>query len=151
MSRWTPITASDLDDTKVAALVNALRNAALGAGQDDPVPEIIQSVVDRIRAEIAGCSRNQLDQDQTTIPKSLKRLACRMVITQAKNRLEMPLKEDERNQLRSDERYLERIARCEVPVDDPDNPITAPVQQTGGTTMVSSRHKKYTGGQLSGL
>ena len=151
MSRWITLTIDDLNDAKVAALVNALRNAALGSGQDDPVPELISSVTTRIRAEVAGCSRNLIDQDTTKIPASLKLLASRMVIVAAKNRLEMPLKEDERSQLRSDERYLERIAQCAVPIEDPDTPITAPVQQSGGVTLVSSRPKKHKGSQLKGL
>ena len=149
--RWITITISDLEDVKTAKLLTPLRTKALGDGQDDPVPEIMASVTTRIRAEIAGCSRNQLDADETKIPASLKLLACRLVIAAASNRLGISLNDDERAQLRSDERYLERIAACAVPVEDPDNAMTAPVQQSGGINLVSSRPKKHTGSQLSGL
>jgi hypothetical protein len=58
MPRWVTITTDDLNDTKVAALVDALRTAALAVGQDDPVDEIIADVISRIRAEVASCSQN---------------------------------------------------------------------------------------------
>lgn len=151
MNNWTPITIADLEDHKVAALVNALRNAARAQNQADPVPAIIQSVVDRIRAEVAGCDRNRLDADTAKIPKSLKVLACQMILAAAKNRLEIALTDDERTQQRSNERYLERIASCDVPVDMPDNPIAAAVQQGGRIRVVTSTPRRATRERMRGL
>lgn len=148
---WISITPADLNAAKLAALVQALRTAALASGQSDPVDEVVSSVVARIRAEIQGCSRNQVDVDPTKIPASLKLLASRMIIAAAKNRLEMQLKDDERTQLRADERYLERIASCAVPIEAPDNPAATAVQQSGGVSLVSSRTRKYKNSNLRGL
>ena len=148
---WLSLTPDDLRETKVAALVTALRSAALGSGQTDPLPGIIQTVVDRIRAEIAGCKNNQLDADTTKIPASLRHIAHRMIIAAAKGRLELPLKEDERNALRDDTRYLERISTCAIPVENPANPITADVQQPGSITVINSRTRRATSNTMAGL
>jgi phage gp36-like protein len=144
---WTSITIADLRDTKVSALVEACRTAALGAGQSDPVPNIIANVVARIRAEVAGCSKNSLDADTAAIPADLKSLACRMIVREAMSRLQQPLNDDEREEQRNDLRYLERIARCEVPVAATDTPASGEVQsgsrieRVGIPTRVATREK----------
>lgn len=151
MSNWTTITAEDLKDTKVARLVEALQSAALGDGQFDPTDAIIADVVARIRAEIASCSTNQLDANTNTIPKDLHRLACRMVVRELQSRLQDPLGEDEREEQRNDLRYLERIAKCEVVVAQPDTPGESEVQQKGGVTVASTRTARATREEMEGL
>lgn len=125
---WIAITIADLKDAKVAALVEACQTAALGSGQTDPTATIIQDVVTRIRAEVAGCRANSLDVDTTKIPADLKSLACRMIIRQCQSRLQIALNDDEREEQRNDIRYLERIAACDVPVSSTDDPATDEVQ-----------------------
>lgn len=151
MSNWIPITPDNLSDYKVDALVQALRTAALGAGQDDPSPAIIQSVIDRIRAECAGRRTNAVDANLSTIPKSLYPLAIRMAIRALKDRLEIALTDDERKQWSSDDTYLARIARCEVPIDLPDNPIAAPVEPHAAIQLVSGPRRPFNEDSLRGL
>jgi phage gp36-like protein len=151
MSNWTTITSDDLNDTKVAAMVNALRTSALASGQTDPSPRIIQEVVSRIRAEIKGCYKNKLDEDQAKIPNSLKDLACRMVLRLLKNRLELPLTDDEKDDRRSDEKFLERIARCEVPITTPDNPTDSGEVQPPPVPYILKRTRRYTATQEDGV
>ncbi len=136
MPNWITITLDDIYDAKLAPYVDALRTKALKAGQADPTPAIIQEVVDRVRAEVAGCERNTLDDDITTIPKDLKALAKRLVLVDMKARLEEPLTEDERRQNDKDIRYLERVADCKVPVAAPDNPEAGAEIQTGGGVQI---------------
>ena len=145
MSNWTTISVADLNDTKVAAMVDALRSSALADGQSDPSARIIQEVVSRIRAEIKGCYKNKLDIDTAKIPNSLKDLACRMIIRLLKNRLELALTEDERSDKRSDERFLERISRCEVPISTPDQPTDSGEVQPPPTPVILKRNRSYTG------
>lgn len=121
---WITITAADLDDTKIAALLEATRTAALASGQADPTSEIIAGVLARVRAEVQGCARNSVDADPTLIPPSLRRLACRMVVFELMGRLQVELTEDERAERRADLRYLERVAACEVPVEPPSTPTS---------------------------
>jgi hypothetical protein len=139
MPRWVTITTDDLNDTKVAALVDALRTAALAVGQDDPVDEIIADVISRIRAEVASCSQNVLDIDETKIPKDLHRLGCRMVLREMQSRLQEPLNTDERTEQENDLKYLQRIASCDLKVAIPDNPQVPPeVQQSGGVEVFNA-------------
>jgi hypothetical protein len=152
MSRWVAITAEDLNDTKVAALMDALRTAALGSGQSDPSDQIILDVTSRIRAEVASCSQNVLDIDETKIPRDLKRLACRMVVREMQSRLQESLNADERTEQENDLRYLERIAKCELKVAEPDDPQTdSEVQQKGGVEVVTKSTVQTTREQMNGL
>lgn len=151
MSNWTAIAVADLKDVKVSALVEALRTAALGSGQDDPVEESIANVVARIRAEIKGCAANQLDSDTTKIPNDLKGLACRMVVREMQSRLQIPLNEDERQEKRDDLRYLERIAACDVPVAAPDDPIEGETQDTAGSPRITEPEPQYDRSSQDGI
>ena len=143
---WTAIAVDDLKDTKVAALVEACQTAALGSGQDDPTSTIIADVIARIRAEVAACRANSLDRDTTKIPADLKSLACRMIMRQCQSRLQLSLTEDEREEQRNDLRYLERIAKCEIPVAATDDPITDEVQAgaVSPSFTAKTRHFKRT-------
>ena len=141
---WISITIDDLKDAKISALVEACRTAALGTGQTDPVPNIIANVTARIRAEISGCAQNVLDVDTTKIPADLKSLASRMIMREAMSRIQQSLTEDEREEQRNDLRYLERIAKCEIPVAAPDTPLTtAEVQSPSGTPRMTARTRQF--------
>jgi len=148
---WVSITIADLKDAKVSALVEACRTAALGAGQADPVPNIIANVATRIRAEISGCAGNVLDVDTAKIPADLKGLACRMIMREAMSRLQQPLTEDEREEQRNDLRYLERIAKCEIPVASTDTPAVSEVQHGLAIQQASTPTRNATREKLAGL
>lgn len=124
MGNWIAITTANLNNAKVAALVDALRTAALGTGQTDRAPEIIQGVVDRLRTEVKGCKNNILDSDPTKIPKSLKAIAVRMILWDLKNSLELEVTEAEKIDHSNDENFLKRVASCDIPVAIADSPET---------------------------
>lgn len=141
---WITITLADLPVAKADALVNALRTAALGAGQVDPMPEVITNATNRIRMEIAAGGRTVLDADATKIPPSLKSLAVRMVLREGQGRLNalggLPLSEDERQESKDDLRFLERIAKGEITVEASSNPESTPtVQAKTGTPRITPR------------
>lgn len=149
---WISITPDDLNDTKVAGLVTACRTKALGLGQTDPAPRIIENAVARIRSEIKGCAVNVLDQDAAKIPKDLKPLAMRMIVRELQSRLLIELKDDEREEWRQDIRYLERIARCEIPVLAPDDPeIVESVHTPSGSPRICSKQRFLTRQKMEGV
>jgi|APCry1669193181_1035450.scaffolds.fasta_scaffold05387_3 hypothetical protein len=127
---WISITKATLYDAKAAALIDACDTAVLGAGQTDRSTGIIQSVVDDLRRKVASCRRNQLDADTTTIPQGLRNLAVDLIIARLKVALELDLSEDERRTLAQHERDLNRVANGEDVVDQPDNPVIAPMEPT---------------------
>jgi len=142
---WIALTINDLNNAKVAALVNALRTAARAPGQADPSTDIIATVTARIRGEVAGCASNVLDADTTKIPASLRSLAARMAVREMQSRLQLELNETERDEMRADERLLERINSCKVPVEAADNPITSPepYQSTTGTPRIVTKKRRF--------
>lgn len=149
---WISITVENLEDAKVAALVTALREAALGDDQSDPTDRIIQGVVDDVRRRIASCASNQLDEDETTIPKSLRDLTVDLVIYRMKARLPgQELTEDEVRQKAEHIRTLERIAEGREVVDQPDTAIAPPVQATAGTPSISTCRAEERRQRRSGL
>ncbi len=150
------LTPSDLTTAKAAPLVDALRTAALADGQSDPMPEIIDAVVARIRAEISAGGKTALDADPATVPPSLKSLALRMVLREGQSRLNaagaLPLSDDEREEWRQDVRYLERIAKGEVSIDATATPEGTPsLQHSGGVSLASSRPRLATRDSLGAL
>jgi len=143
MPNWIQISADDLEAKKVAALVSALRTAALGAGQEDPTDTIIAAVVDRIRRKIASCAANRLDAEELAIPRGLKTMAVDMVLAEMKNRLEIELTADERARLDVHEADLNRIAACKELVEQPDDIADTSVQGATGTPSFAGRERAY--------
>lgn len=148
---WTTITDDDLNHTKLAPLVSALRTAALATGQSDPVDAITSTCIDRVRRKIAACRTNQVDSDTTKIPQSLKALTCRMIIREAKDRLEIELTETEKKQWDVDERELNAIAACEMPVDATDDAEAPEVQSTQPGPTICGRSKRFSRAQQDGV
>jgi len=152
MSKWIPITKASLYDAKIGALIDACDTAALADGQTDRSTGIIQGVVDDIRRKVASCRRNRLDQDVTTIPAGLKNIAVDLVIARLKISIETELSEDERTQIATHERNLNRIANCDDVVEQPDNPIPSSdeMQVSAGVTYKAGC-RKATRAKLDGI
>jgi hypothetical protein len=148
---WTSITTTDLNNAKLAPLMSALRTAALADGQGDPVDAIKITCVDRLRRMISACRTNQVDEDSTKIPQSLKALACRMIIREAKDRLEIELTTTETEQWRVDEKELLAISRCEIPIETSDNATAPEVQSTQPGPTISARPRRFSRSQQDGV
>jgi hypothetical protein len=148
---WIPITVEDLEDKKLAALVTALREKALGASQTDPTPRIIQAVVDMIRRKVASCARNRVDADLTTIPKGLKTMAVDLIYAEMKGRLEEPLTTDESRAIERHTADLNRIADCRDAVDQPDDATDPEVEEPTNSPTISEGRRETRNARRSGL
>ncbi|HEX7860820.1 MAG TPA: hypothetical protein VF773_10865 [Verrucomicrobiae bacterium] len=149
---WTTIEDSDLEDAKIAALVTALRTAALGSTQTDPFENVRTNVILQIRAEIASSQKWQLDSDENKVPRDLKSLACRMVYRELATRLQEPLTEDEQKERDYDNETLKAIREGKRAVASTDSPLEAPEVQVGsGVQVVSSTTVLTTREKMSGL
>jgi len=151
MGNWITITDADLVDHKVAALVNALKTAALADEQGDPTPGLLQAVVDRVRRKVASCPSNRLDADPAKVPAGLKTLTLDLLVFALKNRLEMELSDAEKEQLRTHERDLSAIAACREAVEQPDAPVSAPVEGAGAVDLVHATQLQAGRKQTAGL
>lgn len=148
--RWISITVSDLEDAKIAKLVTALGTKALGDGQTDPSPRIIQAIVTDIRRKISSCRTNRVDADETRIPASLLTLATDLIIFRLKNRLESELTTDEARNLEIHTQTLNRIAACTDVVEQPDDAVEPVVEATAGTPSISNRSNRERRARRSG-
>jgi len=152
MPAWITITLSDLNDARVAELVAALRQEELGAGQTDPMPRRIQTVVDEIRRCLGFCASTPLDVDPLSIPAGLKDLAVEKIVRGLKGRLLMPLTDDEREAEKLYQKRLEQLTRCEWPVDKTDTPIGEPVVgPTTGAELASPGQRQASRQNLQNL
>lgn len=144
MPNWFTPTSADLNDHKVAQLVDALRQEALAAGQTDPMPRIITEITNAVRGAIAFSGQYQLDADATTIPNGLKEEAVKKIVRVMKGRLEMPLSKDEQ---RDDEIYesrLKALVKGEWPVDAPDNVLSpVPVQTASPSPRITKKTRQF--------
>ena len=67
---WIAITEDDILRQLSGPENNAFRTAALGAGQDDPLPGLISQVTREVRARVAACRENRLGAGMT-VPDEL--------------------------------------------------------------------------------
>lgn len=149
---WISIVLTDLHDARVAELIEALRQEALGSGQSDPMPRILQCVVDEMRRCIAFCASTPLDADDTTIPAGLKGLAVNKVVREMKARLLLPQTAEEADAEGLYQRRLEQLTRGEWPVDIPTNsPAASPVAAVTGVELASGSPRLVSRTTLGGL
>jgi len=127
MSNWITITKADLYNSKAARLIIAADTKSLAPGQTDRSTGVIADVTLEIRRKVARC--NQLDQDVTKIPGGLKPLAVDLIFCRLKVAMEQDLSEAEREIMRARQRDLDRVANGDDMVEQPDNPIPAPMVQ----------------------
>ncbi len=152
MPNWFTPADTDLNDHKVAELVNALREEALGVGQTDPMPGIITEVVNELRAAIGFSGRYQLDAVETAIPNSLREMASKKIVRVLKGRLSQLLDKSEEADDEKYESRLKALTAGKWPVETPDNVIATPaVLPTGGAELVSGTCRQATGAKLRGL
>jgi hypothetical protein len=151
MANWIPITLADIEDAKLAKLVTALRERALKAvpPQTDPTSRLTQKVVNRIRRKIGNNPNNKLDADATKIPKGLLGVAIVLILAEMKGRLEMALTTDENKAVDRADADLQAVADGEA-VEEPDDPIAAPVQTTSGTPTISECRREKRNARNSG-
>jgi hypothetical protein len=123
MPSWITIVVADLNEARVAELITALREEALGVGQPDPMPGIITKVVDEVRSCIGFCTTTPLDTDATKVPANLKDMVVQKIIRTMKGRLLMPLTDDEKSEETTYQARLKLLTQCAWPVDKTDTPI----------------------------
>ncbi len=129
MANWSAITIDDLKASVHGSVIDAAQSAATGANPD-PVARALSEVTSRIRSVISA--GNVLDVDPTKIPNSLKDLASRMCVRLLKQRIQMDMTADERDQRKEDNAYLVVLGKEHTAFETPDNPSgTAEMQQTG--------------------
>ena len=114
---WINITPSDLECVLNKPQLEILKAQSLKTPGREPAAEIIDSIVVRIRAEIAASGLNSIDPDHSRIPPELKlRLAAEALQTRLP---QMELTERQCKLADIARETLARVARGELPIGEP--------------------------------
>lgn len=142
MPAWITPTAADLNDYLVAEQMDALRADALAPGQADPFAKVATDIVNKVRSYIASNPANVVDVDATTIPPELKIDVCYLIIGPMLGRLGIALTKDQEKQMDLAHSTLIALREKKLVVSRPLNPVTPPVQATGGVEQASVGRRK---------
>jgi len=145
---WSAITEAELVTHISGDELEALRAAALAAGQVDPVSVSITQVTDEVRGYVAGCARNELDTDTTKIPDRLMRAACDMTIAEIIGRVPGYELEEKRQKKYDQAIALMRlVASCKFAIDNPDTGADPGL----GIEQANSETRRATRDSMEGL
>lgn len=148
---WLTITEANILSKLSAPELAAMKTAALGSGQSDPLAEAIADVTREVRGYVAGCSGNTLG-DGDTIPDELLGAAINRIRYELATRLPVAsLLTDARKEANRDAVALfGKVASCSFRIVPP---TTAAATQPGGPAVqvVSSTTRQASRSRLSGL
>lgn len=149
---WIPITEADLLTAISGDEVTALRESALGDNQADPVAPTIARVINRIRGDIATSGKYQIPASAALIPDRLLDAALALIVMRFMSRPAAAVIDDEAGTrakaAESAERLLERVARGEYAISDPD---TGAEPSGSAIKLVSSNTRHFTQNKMKGL
>lgn len=121
---WQAIAETDLITRFSSTELEAIRAAALGVGQADPVAATIAQVVSKVRMAIASSTANTLSSTATQIPSGLLSAALDLIVLELMKRPGCTIIDNgnvRKDAARTAEDYLARVASGAIRIDDPDS------------------------------
>lgn len=144
---WISITADDVLTKLAGAELSVFRTAATAVGQADPLPEIIEQVVDEVRGYVAACARNTLGS-AGTIPAKLKSATLAMIRYRLITRLPISIKEERKQEYRDALDLLSDVAACRFAVEEPTTATTETLPSP--RPRISTPTRRFSSGAQSG-
>jgi hypothetical protein len=142
---WITLAVTDLNDYLVGPQATAVRTAALAPGQSDTWTNVMMDVVNRIRSEMRSSARNIVSETPLTIPPDLKSTALVLIVESMQRRIpQLKLSDDQKDAANQARDYLKRIARGEVVITAPPDPLTPDDQQRGAPITVVRADRRIT-------
>lgn len=149
---WIPITEADLLTAISGDELGALRESALADNQADPVAPTITRIINRVRGDIATSGKYAMSANQTLIHDRLLDAALAIIVMRFMSRPAAAIIDDEAGTrakaAESAERLLERVARGEYAITDPD---TDAEPSGSAIRLVSSNTRHFTQQKMKGL
>lgn len=148
---WNVIVVGDLSDYLVADQLTALREAALGEGQDDPFTRLMHDRCNYVRNRIS--QRIQISQTPYAVPPELKTCACMLIIEVMSVRLSVAIEltEDQKTLVKRAYDDLDIAGTDKFPISTPDDPVQPAVQSGGGVRVVNKTTRHATSDTMKGL
>lgn len=148
---WATLTEAKFLQHCTGAETNAIKTAALGTGQGEPLTDTLAKVVQEVRGYVAGNAQNTLGEG-VTIPNELENAACAIARYRALNRLPVKslLTETRIAEYRDALTLLRDVAAGRFAIEQPatqsDQVITGPAVE-----VVTSTTRNATRAKLAGL
>lgn len=141
---WIPLTEADVLTKLSGPEAAAMKTAALGSGQVNPLPEIIDQVIREVRGYCAACDRNRLGEG-STIPDELLGAAINRVRYELATRLPVnQLLTDARKEANRDATtLLSRVAACTFVLEQPAT-TTPEVLAQAPSPRITPRTRRFT-------
>lgn len=117
---WITLTEAKFLQHCTGAETTAIKSAALGTGQTEPLTDTLVKVVQEVRGYVAACGRNSLG-DGVTIPAELEGAAYALVRYRALNRLPVKtlLTETRITEYKDAQTLLRDVAACRFAIEQP--------------------------------
>lgn len=130
---WRLLSEDDIVTGLTGPETVAFKNAALRAGQSDPLAEIMAQVSHEVRAHIADCDRNQLAAG-LTLPERCILHAVALVRYRMMTRIGISVNDEREVEYRDARRFLERVSECRVRMESP--PAGERSEEGGGAPTI---------------
>ena len=114
---WTDLTEADVLTVLAGPELTAYRQAALAAGQADPVAPVIEQVTDLVRGYVAACAHNTVPAG-SQIPTKLKSVALDIIAVRIPQRVGRDPKQVRKDAAAQAFKILEGIAACRIRILD---------------------------------
>ncbi|MDR2981995.1 MAG: hypothetical protein LBV12_07075 [Puniceicoccales bacterium] len=140
---WVPLTIDDVATKITGPELDAARSSAKAKNQPDPLPDIIQSVIDTVRGYVLTCANNTVGPSGT-IPSQLVETALILVRTGALNRLPVSSLHTDARMKEYDNAIarLKDVAACRFTIEAPTE--KGPEQTSAPGPSFTARSKQYT-------
>lgn len=140
---WITLAEADVLTKLAAPELAAMKTAALGAGQANPLPEVITQVVREVRGYVAACDRNRLGEG-ATIPDELLGAAISRIRFELATRLPVAsLLTDARREANRDAlTLLSRVAACTFVLEQP-AAVSPEVSAAPAAPRITPRARTY--------
>jgi hypothetical protein len=150
MSNWIPITADDVATKLAGEELKAAREAALGDGQIDPLPDVIEEVVQEVRGYVGTVYTLSAG---LTIPQKLRGAALVLIRDRLLSRFPTSSlsTEDRRAQVQAAYQLLRDVASRRFQVDAPDSPVDNEVASGASVECIGSSISHFSRHSLNGL
>lgn len=152
---WITLTRAKLQDKLTGAEYNAVKGAALGAGQDadNLIDEALARVTKEVRGYVGGCKSNTLGATGT-IPDELEDAALAMALVRFFNRvpnlkslLSSTRLEAEKNAVE----LMKQVALCRFGIVPPETPAAGNEQTQPSKIGVVGKRTKISRDSLNGM
>lgn len=149
---WEAITSTDVETVLNGPELEAVRRVAGDAAGDDEdkLAAVIATVTNECRAFIEDCAENRLGA-AGTLPERTHHAALAIIRYRLLTRLDIPVSDARTSEWREALRFFEKVGRCEVKVEAPEDADVVSEAPASTMTVIQSGPSQMTKDNIKGL